>query len=463
MNRKSFWTVLISLFTLSVTAQEKAQERPYIQPKDEKVLQSIKEWQDYKFGMFIHWGAYSQWGIVESWSISPEDYDFCNVRPEGSNYFDYVKAYEKLKNTFNPVNFNPDKWADAAKGAGMKYMVFTTKHHDGFNMYDTKYSDYKVTDTDCAFNQNPKANIAKEVFDSFRSRGLMAGAYYSIADWNHNDYWWDYFPPKDRQINYSPKRYPEKWENLNNFINNQLEELTSGDYGKLGMLWFDLCQASSEQKLDWGRFSQTVRDNQPGIMMVARHQYDEYENYRTPEQKIPADALDYPWESCMTMATSWSYKPKDQYKPTDVIIRYLVQIVSRGGNFLLNVGPGPDGELDPIAYERLKEIGEWMSVNSEGIYQTKPIKPYKETKIAFTAKGDTVYAFYLPEDDEVKMPASVFISSMQPALGEKVYLLGHAKPLRWSKNGSGFVINIPESLQNSPPCKHAWAFKFTTK
>lgn len=460
---------LILAFSVSGFAQDpkaetqKDNEKPaYIMPEEPEVREHIKEWQDLKFGMFIHWGAYSQWGIVESWSISPEEYKFCMVRPEGMNYFEYLEKYEALKTTFNPVKFDPDKWADAAKYAGMKYVVFTTKHHDGFNMFDTKYSDYKITDEDCPFHTSPKSNIAKEVFDSFRNKGIKAGAYFSIADWNNNDYWWDYLPPKDRQINYSANLFPEKWQKLNDFINNQLDELTDGTYGDLEMLWFDLCSPSKERGLQWDRFARTVRSNQPDIMMVARHTNTVYENYRTPEQRIPDQALDYPWESCMTMATQWSYKPGDRYKPAWDIISKLVQIVSRGGNFLLNVGPGPDGELDPVAYDRLREIGDWMHVNSDGIYGTKAIAPFKEDKIAFTSKGDNVYAYYLGDKDE-KMPETVKIKSFVPVSSKAVYLMGYNRPLKWKKVDGGIEIYLPESVRETPPCEFIWGFKIKVK
>lgn len=436
---------------------------PYIPAAEPEVRASVAAWQDLKFGMFIHWGPYSQWGIVESWSICPEQYAFCMVRPKDKSYFEYLKEYEALKTTFNPVQFNPDKWAAAAENAGMKYVVFTTKHHDGFNMFDTKYSDYKITDMHCPFSTHPRANIAKEIFDAFRSRGMMAGAYYSIADWNHNDYWWDYLPPMDRNINYSPKKFPEKWERLNTFIDNQLNELTDGSYGPLGMLWFDLCGASREMSPQWDRFARTVRSNQPGIMMVARHMNSIYENYRTPEQRIPDQALDYPWESCMTMATQWSYKPHDRYKPARDILSILVQIVSRGGNLLLNVGPGPDGELDPTAYERLREIGDWMKVNSEGIYGTKAVAPYKEEKIAFTSKGNDIYAFYLADENEKTMPAKVLVRSFVPVDAQGVTLLGYKKPLKWRKVADGVEIEIPASLRNTPPCDYIWGFRMKVR
>ena len=435
---------------------------PYIYPEESIVRENIEKWQDMKFGMFIHWGTYSQWGIVESWSICPEAYKFCMVRPEGMNYFDYVRKYEDLKKTFNPVKFNPEKWAGAAEYAGMKYVVFTTKHHDGFNMYDTQYSDYKITDVECPFHTDANADIAKRIFDAFRGKGMMAGAYYSIADWNNNDYWWDYFPPKDRNINYPPEMFPEKWQRLNDFINNQLNELTGGKYCNLGMLWFDLCDASPDRHPQWERFAKTVRTNQPGIMMVARHTNTIYENYRTPEQKIPDRALDYPWEACMTMATQWSYKPDDSYKSTHDILTTLVQIVSRGGNFLLNVGPGPDGELAPEAYQRLKEIGDWMQVNSEGIHGTKAIAPYKEDRIAFTSKDNNVYAFYLNAKDEY-MPSVVKIRSFVPVSAKSVFLMGHNRPLKWKKTGDGIVIIIPESVRKNPPCDLVWGFKLKIK
>ncbi|WP_297088299.1 alpha-L-fucosidase [uncultured Draconibacterium sp.] len=434
---------------------------PYEYPKDVKVVQTIKEWQDLKFGLFIHWGTYSQWGIVESWSLCPEDRPNFSVRPEGMSYNDYVKEYEKLKTTFNPVNFDPQKWADAAKYAGMKYVVFTTKHHDGFNMYDTQFTDYKITSKECPFSSNPKANITKEIFNTFQDEDFETGIYYSVTDWNHNDFWWDYFPPANRQINYSIKKYPEKWKSFNDFVYNQLNELTNGDYGKIIVTWFDLCNSiTDEAKLDWPRMTKMLRENQPGVIMVARGARGQNENYLTPEKEVPDNVLDHPWETNMTMGESWSYEPGEEYKSVYELVQMLVKIVSRGGNFLLNIGPRPDGDFDPKAYDRLKGIGDWMAINSEAIYKTKPVAPFFETKLVFTKKDDSVYAFYLPEEDEKKMPAQISISNMLPKSGSSVYLLGYNKPLKWWKNGKGFVVEIPKNLQNNPVCDHVWTLKF---
>jgi alpha-L-fucosidase len=210
----------------------------------------------------------------------------------------------------------------------------------------------------------------------------------------------------------------------------------------------------------WKRFAKMIRSYQPQTMMVARWDGTIYENYKTPEQEIPEETLPYPWETCMTMGGQWSYNANDTYKPTRQLIHMLAQVVSRGGNFLLNVGPGPDGELHPTAYERLKEIGAWMNVNSEAIYGTQPIAPYKEAKIAFTRRGEksfasTIYAIYL--DD---LPSEIKIESFQPAKGSKVHLLGYDKPLSWKPSGAGFVVSIPRALQQHPPCEYAWVIKF---
>ena len=229
---------LFIAITLLCSATTFAQHS-YVAPTDPQVLQKLDQWQDLKFGLFMHWGTYSQWGVVESWSLCPEDEGWTVRRgPYANNYFEYKKAYEGLKNTFNPTAFNPEKWAAAAKEAGMKYVVFTTKHHDGFCMFDTKQTDYKITDAKSGFANNPRNNVAKEVFDAFRKEGFLTGAYFSKPDWHNENYWWPYFPPKDRNVNYDPKKYPEKWNAFKSFTYNQIEELITG-YGKMDILWLD--------------------------------------------------------------------------------------------------------------------------------------------------------------------------------------------------------------------------------
>ena len=167
----------------------------------------------------ICWGAYSIWGDVESWALCSEDWEW-NKRPPGKSYIDYKKEYEMLPQYFNPVRFQPDKWATAAKDAGMKYMVFITKHHDGFCMFDSKYTGYKITGLSVPFHTNPKANIVKEVFQSFRNEGFSIGAYFSKPDWHHPDYWAPEWATPDRNVNYNTGKYPERWQRFKDFTYN---------------------------------------------------------------------------------------------------------------------------------------------------------------------------------------------------------------------------------------------------
>ncbi len=228
---KKILCCLILLISIKIQAQQHNFSDSYVVPSDTLVQQKLAQWQDIKFGLLMHWGTYSEWGIVESWSICPEDEGWTQRKgPYAAKYFEYVKAYENLQTTFNPTKFDPDKWAAAAKDAGMKYVVFTTKHHDGFCMFDTKQTDYKITSSKTPFSTNPKANVAKEVFDAFRKDGFLIGAYFSKPDWHCPYYWWPYFPPKDRNVNYDPKKYPERWNDFKNYTYNQIQELMTG-YG----------------------------------------------------------------------------------------------------------------------------------------------------------------------------------------------------------------------------------------
>jgi len=434
----------------------------YVPPVEPGVQATIEKWQDLKFGLFIHWGIYSQLGCVESWSLVPGDLEWQmrSRKERGMDYFEYVKFYEQTKTTFNPLNFDPSKWASAAKYAGMRYVVFTTKHHDGFCMFDTAQTDYKITSEQCPFHKSPRANIAKEIFDAFRAEDFMTGAYFSVPDWHHNDYWWRMFPPKSTSLNYDAKLHPEKWAAYQDFFNAQIDELTNGTYGEIPLLWLDLATVTkaANAEVDWARAANTLRKNQPNAMIVGRGLRNIYENYRTPEQQMPDKALDYPWESCYTMTYSWSYRPGLEYKSTQTILDMLVKIVTRGGNFLLNVGPKPDGTLEDIAYERLHDIGDWMQVNSDGIYGTKPIAPYQKDDVYFSQKDGSVYAFYLAPEGENSIPEIINIGEFVPA--GKVTMLGTNKTLSWKSTPDGTIVTIPSSIRKAQPCNYIWCLKF---
>ena len=454
--------------------------RNYMPPSDTLVRQKLALWQDSKFGLLMHWGTYSQWGIVESWSICPEDEGWTQRKgPYSANYYDYLKAYTHLQTSFNPVQFDPAKWAAAAKDAGMKYVIFTTKHHDGFCMFDTKQTDYKVTSAQCPFSSNPRSNVAKEVFDAFRKEDMMIGAYFSKPDWHSEDYWWPYFPPKDRNVNYDPKKYPERWKAFSDYTYNQIEELMTG-YGRMDILWLDggwvRPLSSVDRNVDWQRnipynqdidmprIAQMARSHQPGLIVVDRSVEGEYENYTTPEQQVPAHPLADPWETCLTMGNSWSYVPHDHYKSTTELIQLLVKIVSRGGNFLLNVGPSPEGDWDDTAYVRLKEMGAWLKINGEGIYNSKPEKPYSSGNVYLTQSKDgaTVYAFYLGDQKDIILPAEVTIDKLNPAKNSRISLLGYKANLKWKQEGKQLVISIPASLQNKTIGQHAVVFRINS-
>ncbi|HUX84885.1 MAG TPA: alpha-L-fucosidase, partial [Chitinophagaceae bacterium] len=387
--KKTIWLLLFSILWLCSRAQQG--EPPYVAPKDSLVMQKLHWWEGLKFGLLMHWGAYSQWGVVESWSICPEDEGWTQRHGHGSeNYFDYKTRYEHLLTTFNPVHFDPAKWAAAAKYAGMRYLVFTTKHHDGFCMFDTKQTDYKITSDSCPFHNDPRANVTKVLFDAFRKQGFGIGAYFSKPDWHSRDFWWPYFPPLDRFPNYDEAKYPARWKRFQDFTYNQIQELMGGEYGKIDILWLDggwvrphstreiAANPRVNDEVNMPRIAAMARSLQPGLIMVDRDVPGPYENYRTPEQNVPPGRLPYPWETCMTMGNSWSYVPGDHYKSVHILVQLLIRIVSRGGNFLLNIGPGPDGDLDPVAYQRLKGIGDWMAINSTAIYDTRPDSPYAE-------------------------------------------------------------------------------------
>ncbi len=393
--KKTIILFSILLATLAMNAQNDSQPET-----DPIILNRIEQWQDLKFGFMAHWGMYSQWGVVESWSICNEPW----INRNGADYYEYKKEYQALNKTFDPKHFDATQWAKAAKEAGMKYMVFTTKHHDGFCMFDSKQTDYSVAGTDCPYHTASQPDITKDIVDAFRSEGMWIGLYFSKPDWHNDDYWAREWATPDRNVNYDIASHPQRWENFKQFTYNQIYELTH-NYGDIDILWLDggwvrpewsLNDETREwlgcyqriQDIDMPRIAAMARKDNPDLIIVDRSVGGKYENYRTPEQQVPDSLLSYPWETCMSMGDSWSYVENDNYKSTRKLIHTLIDIVAKGGNYLLNVGPDADGKLPETALQRMKEIGEWLKKNGYAIYGTRPLYPYAKGNIRYTQSKD---------------------------------------------------------------------------
>lgn len=403
--------ILLSIILATFAAKAQSDSKP---ETDTVILNRIEQWQDLKFGFMAHWGMYSQWGVVESWSICNEPW----INRNGADYYEYKKEYQALNKTFDPKHFDATQWAKAAKEAGMKYMVFTTKHHDGFCMFDSKQTDYSVAGTDCPYHTASQPDITKDIVDAFRSEGMWIGLYFSKPDWHNDDYWAREWATPDRNVNYDIASHPQRWENFKQFTYNQIYELTH-NYGDIDILWLDggwvrpewsLNDETREwlgcyqriQDIDMPRIAAMARKDNPDLIIVDRSVGGKYENYRTPEQQVPDSLLSYPWETCMSMGDSWSYVENDNYKSTRKLIHTLIDIVAKGGNYLLNVGPDADGKLPETAIQRMKEIGEWLKKNGYAIYGTRPLYPYAKDNIRYTQSkdGKHKYEITLLDDGE---------------------------------------------------------------
>jgi alpha-L-fucosidase len=430
---------------------------------DPSVLKNLEYYQDLKFGLMIHWGVYSLWGAVESWPICDAEPYGRDVLPQwdqsGKNVETFMKMYFDLNTQFNPAHFEADVWADAADDAGMKYLIFTSKHHDGFCMYDTRQTDYRTTHPSCPFHKSPRADVTKVLFDAFRQRDFKIGVYYSKADWHNPHYWNPAYPRLARQANYDLTEYPAEWAAYVDFLHTQIRELMTG-YGPIDILWLDSDWVKAPREdINMPGLAGMAREHQQGLIIVDRAVGGRYENYKTPEQTVPDAYVEGVWESCLTMGEQWSYNPTDKYKSVRQIIHTLVQVIARGGNLLLNVGPDPQGRLPEKAIERLAGIGRWVRINAEALYGTRATWPYEQGKVCLTKKNDIVYAILLAEDDQTIPPMKVTISGIHRV--ETVRMLGTDQPVAFQIDKNGLTVSPPESMRHHSPCEHAWTFALT--
>ncbi len=459
--RTAFPVILLAVCTGTAAnaQQQHPQSAVYEWPADTLVRVKLDKWQDLKFGMIIHWGLYAVPGMIESWALCSEPWV---NRDSTIAYDDFKKWYWGLKKDFNPVKFDPEQWAKAGKEAGMKYLVFTTKHHDGFCMFDTKQTDFKISNG--PFAGNPKADVAKYVFDAFRKNGFMIGAYFSKPDWHSEYYWWPKYATADRNNNYDIRTFPWRWQQFKSFTYNQLSELMH-NYGSIDILWLDggwvrPRETVNDEVRSWGaaipewsqdidmpRIATMARAAQPGLLMVDRTVHGSYENYQTPEQSIPAQQLDQPWESCMTLANNWGYVPGDPFKSSARVIHVLAEVVAKGGSLLLGIGPKPDGTLPDEVIERLEEIGKWTKANGSAIYNTRTTPHYRDGNIFFTQSKQpgTRYAIVCLEEGK-PVPATVQWTVNIPKKGSRMKYLPTGESVKWTLEGDSVRVWLPASV-----------------
>lgn len=430
----------------------------YEWPTDPEVLKKLDQWQDLKFGIMFHWGVYSVPGISESWALCSED-RFTARRKKilpGATYGDFKKWYWGLADSFNPTKFNPTEWAAIMKDAGFKYLIFTTKHHDGFCMFDSKYTDYSIAKG--PYKDSKYSNVAYHVFDAFRQQDFMIGAYFSKPDW-HCEYYWDpALSTPTRNPNYNIKKNPETWAKFQQYTANQIDELMT-DYGRIDILWLDggWVKKTNKQDIKLDEIVDNARKKQPGLIAVDRTIPGRNENYQTPELRVPKTQLNHPWESNITLTNSWGWNPRPKYKSVNWVINTLAEVTAKGGCFALNVGPSGEGVIEEEVLIRLKKVGEWLKKNGTAIYATRITPNYNCGNVWFTANkdGKTLYAIYaLPEGEE--LPETIEWEGNEPS--GKMTLLQNGKQVKYTCENGKVKVTLPQGLKNE-----ALAFSFKVK
>ena len=337
--------IFVTLILVGGNVLAAAEETPLGEEQKSRAnAERLQWWRDARFGMFIHWGPVSLKGTEIGWSRGAQ------VPQE---------EYDSLYKQFNPEQFDARQWVSLAKQAGMKYLVFTTKHHDGFCMFDTKETDFNI------MNSPFHRDVVKELADACREEGIAFGTYHSVCDWHHPDF--PHGSPGGKSLKPQPNldRYEE-------YLRNQVRELIT-QYGPLLILWFDVAQ-DFDAKRGQGVVDY-VRSLQPDIIINNRCAVPA--DYDTPEQRIGGFNRERPWETCMTIARQWAWKPNDDTKSRVECLQTLLRVIGGDGNLLFNVGPMPDGRIEPEQVERLKEMGAWLAKYGDGVYGTRggPFKP----------------------------------------------------------------------------------------
>jgi alpha-L-fucosidase len=372
----------------------------------------VRWWGEARFGLFVHWGPVSLKGTEIGWSRAGDRRGYGSKGNELP-----AEVYDNLYREFNPTNFNAGDWVDLAKAAGMKYLVFTSRHHDGFSMFNTTASDYRITSPLSPFRRD----VVRELADACHAASLRFGLYYSQPDWHHPDAF-----TADRHNHYL------------DYLKHQVTELGS-NYGQLDILWFDGLGKPAHDYDGQGLVG-ILRRLQPDIIINDRTGLPE--DHDTPEQRVGNYQDHRPWESCITICRQWAWKPNDEMKSLKECVQTLVLCAGGDGNLLLNVGPMPDGQIEPRQAQRLKEMGGWLTLYGESIYGTRG-GPWKPTKaIASTRKANVVFLHILRWDhDAVTLPDLTRRVTQASLLGQRTVEVRQAE--------GQLVVNVPPPYRDA--------------
>ena len=430
-------------------------------------------WKDAKFGMFMHWGLYSQ--TAGYWD---------GHKAKGNEHFMIhekisLKEYATIANDFNPTKFDAEKWVLTAKQAGMKYIIITSKHHDGFAMFDSPSNDYNIK-TRTPYAKDPM----KELVAACHKYDMKFGFYYSLGrDWEDPDVAtdWPFKGGRSNLVDYPDEDIKVYSRYFERKVKPQIKELLT-QYGKIDVIWFDTPELISPEESK--ELRELILNIQPNCIINSRIKHG-FGDYKVTEQKIVEGLEVEPWEACITMGKNWGYIEYDtNYKSAELMLRQLLEIVSKGGNLLLNNGPTGEGEITDLAQYRLAQMGKWMKNNSEGIYGSIPWTTQMELlnnvelkqdinededdeentmkdavndatskvivpEVRFTQKGDTIYAFvcsYLGKQVVIKsFPKNKKIKI------KAIELLGSSTKIKWTQNKKGLKITMPKYSENDIP------------
>ncbi len=414
-------------------------QKNYLQETAAQKDARMQWWRDATFGMFIHWGAYA---------VPAGEYHGKEVKGVGEWILHSANIptaeYEGFVKQFNPTSFNAVEWVSIAKQAGIKYIVITSKHHDGFCLWDSKVTSYDIMDA------SPfKRDILKELSDACKAAGIKMCFYHSIMDWHQPD------AESKKEYGHQHSANPNWATYRDTYLKPQLAELVK-KYDP-AVLWFDgewIPEWTEEQGKDLYNFLRNLKpdliiNNRVGKGRSGMQGMNTYKDaagdFGTPEQEILEGTSDTDWESCMTMNDTWGFKKTDHnWKSAKMLIDNLVDIAAKGGNYLLNVGPTAEGLIPGPSVERLKEIGKWLDINKEAIYATNSRKQYKEgdnIKFTLSKDGTVTYAIVNAERG-----AQIVLTSVKPAKGSKINMLGVKSPLIWKEQDGKVIVNLPLKL-----------------